>query len=115
MWFLPKTDCRAGSARAARGVRGGGQGPCVPDAHRRTAKGAWVKRAAAVAVAPSPEEQAAAAEVERALAQEARDAALRAALAAEADPLFFKWQREECRKEDWLDAVAAVKARYPNP
>ena len=84
-------------------------------AHRRTAKGAWVKRAAAVAVAPSPEEQAAAAEAERALAQEARDAALRAALAAEADPMFFKWQREECRKEDWLDAVAAVKARYPNP
>jgi hypothetical protein len=82
-------------------------------AHRRTAKGAWVKRAAAVVVVPSPEEQAAAAEADRVIAHEARDAALRAALAVEADPLFFKWQRDECLKDDWLEAVAAVKARFP--
>ena len=81
--------------------------------HRRTAKGAWVRRAAHVPAEPSPEEQAAAAEAERAALQEARDAALRQALAAEADPLFFKWQRGECQKEDWLTAVAVVKKRFP--
>jgi hypothetical protein len=83
--------------------------------HRRTAKGAWVRRAAPVPAEPSPDDRAAAAEAERAALQEARDAALRDALAAEADPLFFKWQREECLKEEWLAAVAAVKARFPKP
>jgi len=29
------------------------------------------------------------------------------------DPLFFKWQRGEAREQDWLDAVAAVRADYP--
>jgi hypothetical protein len=81
--------------------------------HRRTVKGAWIKRAVTSAVAPSPQEQAAAAEADRAVAQDARDTALRQALAAEADPLFFKWQRDEGSKEDWLAAVAAAKARFP--
>lgn len=83
--------------------------------HRRTAKGAWVKRAAPVAIVPSPEDLAAAAEAERLALLEARDAALREALAAEADPLFFKWQRGECLKEDWLAAVGFVKDRFPKP
>jgi hypothetical protein len=83
--------------------------------HRRTAKGAWVKRAAAVPVAPSEEDLQAEAAAARDAALRARDLAVRAALAEEADPLFFKWQRDECLKEDWLSAVAAVKARFPKP
>ncbi len=31
-----------------------------------------------------------------------------------ADPLFFKWQRGEAAQRDWLDAVAEVRARYPD-
>lgn len=81
--------------------------------HRRTAKGAWVKRPPVVAAEPSPEDLAAAVEAERVAAGEMRDAALREALAVEADPMFFKWQRGECQKEDWLTAVAVVKERFP--
>lgn len=32
---------------------------------------------------------------------------------AEADPLFFKWQRGEATQQDWLDKVAEIAARYP--
>jgi hypothetical protein len=32
---------------------------------------------------------------------------------AEADPLFFKYQRGEIIKQLWLDKVAEIKARYP--
>ena len=84
-------------------------------AHRRTVKGAWLPRPAAVPVEPSAADCVAEAEAGRQAAQEARDLALREALAAEADPMFFKWQRDECSKEDWLAAVAAVKARFPRP
>jgi hypothetical protein len=83
--------------------------------HRRTAKGNWVARTAPTPVEPSADELAARAGADYQAALEARDKALREALAAEADPLFFLWQREEARKEDWLDAVAAVKARFPTP
>jgi hypothetical protein len=31
----------------------------------------------------------------------------------EADPLFFKWQRGESTEQDWLDAVAAIRERFP--
>jgi hypothetical protein len=84
-------------------------------AHRRTAKGKWVVRAPAAPIEPSPEELALqrAAEFEVALA--ARNEALRQALAAEADPQFFRWQRGEASKEDWLRTVAEVKARFPKP
>ena len=34
---------------------------------------------------------------------------------AESDPLFFKAQRGEATEQEWLDAVAAIKARYPTP
>lgn len=34
---------------------------------------------------------------------------------AESDPLFFKWQRGSATKEEWLEAVANIKARYPDP
>ena len=33
----------------------------------------------------------------------------------ESDPLFFKWQRGSATEQEWLDAVAAIKARYPDP
>lgn len=31
----------------------------------------------------------------------------------EVDPLYFKWQRGEATKESWLEAIAAIKERYP--
>lgn len=83
--------------------------------HRRTAKGTWVARAVPVPAVPTAEEIAARAAAERELALAERDRALREALAAEADPQFFRWQRDEATKEDWLAAVAAVKARFPKP
>jgi hypothetical protein len=82
-------------------------------AHRRTSRGKWVARSSSAEAAPLPEEIEAQREAEYRAALKDRDEALRAALAAEADPLFFRWQREEVSKEDWLAAVAAVKARYP--
>jgi hypothetical protein len=84
-------------------------------AHRRTTRGKWVARIAAVPEAPTPE---ALAELQEAAYQAAladRDQALRTALTAEADPLFFRWQRDEVGKEEWLAAVAEVKARFPKP
>ena len=39
----------------------------------------------------------------------------KAAYFQEADPLFFKWQRNEATEQDWLDAIAAIKARFPKP
>lgn len=33
----------------------------------------------------------------------------------EADPLFFKWQRGEGSKQDWLDKVAKIRQLYPYP
>lgn len=83
--------------------------------HRRTARGKWVARTPAAEVERSPEEVAAEREAAYQAALAARDEGLRLALAAEADPLFFRWQREEVGKEDWLAAVAEVKARFPKP
>lgn len=37
------------------------------------------------------------------------------AYAAEADPLFFKSQRGKATKQEWLDKIAEIEARYPNP
>jgi hypothetical protein len=37
----------------------------------------------------------------------------KAAYIAEADPLFFKWQRGEATEQEWLDKIAEIKARYP--
>lgn len=36
----------------------------------------------------------------------------RTAYQAEADPLFFKWQRGEATQAEWLAKVAEIKARY---
>lgn len=83
--------------------------------HRRTARGKWVARVEVKPVGPTAEEMAAEAEAAYRQALADRDTDVREALAAEADPLFFRWQREEATREDWLAAVAAVKSRYPKP
>lgn len=44
---------------------------------------------------------------------EQAEANRRAAYIAEADPLFFKAQRGEATKQEWLDKVAEIKTRYP--
>lgn len=46
--------------------------------------------------------------------QEAVTAARAAAYVKESDPLFFKYQRGEAFKEDWMAKVAEIKARYPD-
>ena len=33
----------------------------------------------------------------------------------EADLLFFKWQREEITKEEWVDKIQEIKQLYPYP
>ena len=38
-----------------------------------------------------------------------------AAYAAEGDPLFFKSQRGKATKQEWLDKIAEIEARYPDP
>jgi hypothetical protein len=37
-----------------------------------------------------------------------------AAYVAESDPIFFKYQRGEATKEEWLAKVEEIKDRYPN-
>lgn len=36
-----------------------------------------------------------------------------AAYAAEADPLFYQYQRKDATKKQWLDKIAEIKARFP--
>lgn len=36
-----------------------------------------------------------------------------AAYRTESDPLFFKWQRGEATKQEWLVSIEAIKARFP--
>jgi hypothetical protein len=31
------------------------------------------------------------------------------------DPLFFKWQRGLVEKQEWLDSIKKIKARFPKP
>jgi len=38
----------------------------------------------------------------------------RGAYQAEADPLFFKWQRGEGTEQAWLDKVAEIRERFPD-
>lgn len=47
---------------------------------------------------------------ELAMKSQYEDAQRRSAYQLEADPLFFKWQRGEATKEQWLDKVAEIKA-----
>ena len=84
-------------------------------AHRRTARGKWVARGPVKPEVPTPEAEAEAAAAAQEAALALRSEAVRQALAVEADPLFFRWQRGEAQREEWLEAVARVKARYPKP
>lgn len=43
------------------------------------------------------------------------EAARLAAYEKESDPLYFKWQRGDATREEWLAAVEAVKAANPYP
>jgi hypothetical protein len=43
------------------------------------------------------------------------EAARLAAYQAEADPLFFRWQRDEGDKQAWLDKIEEIKARFKKP
>ena len=36
-----------------------------------------------------------------------------AAYVVESDPIFFKYQRGEATKEEWLAKIEEIKARYP--
>ena len=83
--------------------------------HRRTAQGKWVARAPIKPVQPSPEAVAEAQEADFQSALVWRDQVLRETLMLEADPIFFRWQRGDGSKEDWLAAVAAIKTRFPKP
>lgn len=38
-----------------------------------------------------------------------------AAYAAEADPLFFKWQAGESTQSEWLAKRSEIRARHPYP
>jgi hypothetical protein len=67
----------------------------------------WTNRKQTAAEKETEQRQAEAA------AREERDQAVRVALAAEADPLFFKWKRGEATEADWLAKVAEVKGRFP--
>jgi hypothetical protein len=37
----------------------------------------------------------------------------RGAFQAEADPIYFAWQRGEAPEQAWLDKCAEIRARYP--
>jgi hypothetical protein len=41
------------------------------------------------------------------------EASRKAAYIAEADPLFFQFQRGIVKEQVWLDKIAEIKARYP--
>jgi hypothetical protein len=62
--------------------------------------------AAAYAPPPAPSPEQARAEA---------DAARAAAYAAEADPLFFKWQAGEATEAEWKAKREEIRARYPYP
>lgn len=49
-------------------------------------------------------------------AETARIQGLRkAAYTDESDPIFFDYQRGDATEQEWLDAVQAIKDRYPYP
>ena len=47
--------------------------------------------------------------------REEQEAKRAAAYRAEADPLFFMFQRREATKAEWAAKVAEIKARFPYP
>lgn len=55
------------------------------------------------------------AEVQAELVRKQVEAQRKAAYEQECDPLFFQYQRGDVSEQVWLDAVQAVKDRYPYP
>lgn len=49
------------------------------------------------------------------LSLEKIDALRKLAYEKEADPLFFKWQRGEATQQEWIDKIAEIRIRYPDP
>ena len=41
------------------------------------------------------------------------DALRHSAYVAESDPIFFRYQRDEATKEEWVAKAEEIKARYP--
>jgi hypothetical protein len=42
------------------------------------------------------------------------DVLRRDAYTTESDPLFFKWQRGECTKDQWLAKINEIRVRFPD-
>lgn len=86
--------------------------PTIPEGQRAKWNGAWVfedipqpepePEPEPEPPAPTPEEKAEMVRMQR-----------QSAYQAEADPLFFKYQRGEATEQEWLDKVAEIKARFP--
>lgn len=51
--------------------------------------------------------------VEKKLSDEEIDKLRAEAYREESDPIFFKYQRKEAKKEDWINKVNEIKKRYP--
>lgn len=73
------------------------------------ANGAWTQTWNVIALTAEEIAQRQAQQAARVEAQRAE------AYRTESDPLFFKSQRGEATHQEWLDKVAEIKARYPNP
>lgn len=69
--------------------------------------GRWMRQYAVIDLSAQELEQAQQANSEIVKTQR------RQAYQTESDPLFFKWQRAEATKEDWLAKVQEIKTRFP--
>lgn len=66
-------------------------------------------------IRPYTEGEIAAIDAVNAPTREKQEAARQAAFAAEADPLFFKWQAGEATEEEWKAKRQEIRDRFPYP
>jgi uncharacterized protein involved in type VI secretion and phage assembly len=66
-----------------------------------------------VTTRPFTAEEIAALEAAARPTKEQQQANRAAAYTAEADPIFFQYQRGEATEQDWLDKIEEIRARYP--
>ena len=84
--------------------------PTVPEGQRAKWEGEWVfENIPQPEPKPEPEPLTPEQELEQVLNQR------RFAYQQESDPIYFMWQRGESTEQEWLDAVQAIKTRYPKP
>ena len=84
--------------------------PTIPEGQRAKWKGEWVfENIPQPEPEPEPEPLTPEQELEQVLNQR------RFAYQQESDAIYFMWQRGEATEQEWLDAVQAIKARYPKP